>query len=87
MRRTLRALPTRDELERDLRGLDETARLLADRWQRVLTAMALTLEARQAIGERLTLLDGDMNRQLVDVAPLEVSAARFREIVKALESA
>ena len=71
----------------EARQLDQTLVLLSDRLQRVLTALALTLDARRAVAERLALVPGHVPGAGVDVALFELSAARCREIVKSLATA
>ena len=67
--------------------LDQTLRLLGAPLQRVLTALALTLDARRAVNERLSSVPGHPPAEAVDVALFEISAARCREVVRSLESA
>ena len=71
---------TADEICR----LDETLVLLCDRLQRVLTALAVTLDARRDFAERLERVPG---HEPPDVGVLEMSAAQCRDIVKSLGSA
>ena len=71
----------------ELYQLDETLDLLGERLQRVLNAVALTLDARRAIDARLRLATDDQPPDGIDVALFGMSAARCRELVKLLASA
>lgn len=73
--------------EAELYQLDETLDLLGERLQRVLNAVALTLDARRAVDARLTLAPDDQPPDGIDVALFGMSAARCRELVKQLASA
>jgi hypothetical protein len=75
------------ELVQDVARLDQTLILLGDRRQRVLTALALTLDAHRAVSDRLALEAGDSPSEGEEFAVLQMSAARCRDIVKSLESA
>ena len=77
----------RPELDHLARQLDQTLLVLGARLQRVLTALALTLDARRAVNDRLSSLPGHPPTEAVDVAVFENSAAQCREIVRSLESA
>lgn len=67
--------------------LDETLLLLGERLQRVLTAVALTLDARRAVGDQLEPATASELPDGVDDALFGLSAARCRELVKSLASA
>jgi hypothetical protein len=75
------------ELVQDVARLDQTLILLGDRLKRVLTALALTLDAHRAVTDRLVLEAGDSPSEGEEFAVLQLSAARCRDIVKSLESA
>jgi hypothetical protein len=75
------------ELVQDVARLDQTPILLGDRLRRVLTALALTLDAHRAVTDRLVLEAGDSPSEGEEFAVLQMSAARCRDIVKSLESA
>jgi hypothetical protein len=75
------------ELVQDVARRDQTRILLGDRRQRVLTALALTLDAHRAVSDRLALEAGDSPSEGEEFAVLQMSAARCRDIVKSLESA
>jgi hypothetical protein len=75
------------ELVQDVARLDQTLILLGDRLKRVLTALALTLDAHRAVSDRLALEAGDSPSEGEEFAVLQMSAARCRDIVKSLESA
>jgi hypothetical protein len=77
----------RSDLIQEIDQLDQALVLLGDRLQRVLTALALTLDARRAVGERLALVPGHAPPSGVDLALLEMSSARCHELVKVLGSA
>lgn len=77
----------RQELVQEVARLDQTLVLLGDRLQRVLTAVALTLDAHRAVSDRLALVSGDSPSEGDEIAMLEMSAARCRDIVKSLVSA
>jgi hypothetical protein len=76
----------REDPEREIGQLDQTLAVLGGRLQRILTALALTLEARSAFAERLAQTSGREAPEWVDVALLEATAARCREIVRTLAS-
>lgn len=84
---TVSAPVPRPELDQLACRLDQTLLLLGARLQRVLTALALTLDARRAVDDRLSLVPGQPPAEAVDVALFEISAAQCREIVRSLESA
>jgi hypothetical protein len=75
------------ELVQDVARLDQTLILLGDRLKRVLTALALTLDAHRAVSDRLALEAAHSPSEGEEFAVLQMSAARCRDIVKSLESA
>jgi hypothetical protein len=81
--------PVRDpQLATEVYQLDQTLELLGERLQRVLTAVAMTLDARRAVvGDQLAVAPGVAPADGVDVALFGVSAAGCRDLVKSLASA
>lgn len=79
-----RVLPARPPVDEDICRLDQTLVLLGERLQRVLTALALTLDARRELAERREPVPG---HEPPDLGLLEMSAAQCRDIVKSLGSA
>ena len=77
----------RQELVQDAARLDQTLALLGDRLQRVLTALALALDAHREVSDRLARVSGEPPSEGAEFAVLRMSAARCRDIVKSLESA
>jgi hypothetical protein len=75
------------QLATEVYQLDQTLDLLGERLQRVLTAVAMTLDARRAVvGHPLSLTPGNEPADGVDVALFGMSAAGCRELVKSLAS-